>query len=145
MFTNKRPGQPGVTTGAPALTAARTDPKAMRRSSRLTIDIPVEVICKGLENKLHSEHTRTIVVSAHGCALPLQTSVLPGDKLVLIHKLSRQEITCRVIMCRQSKNLGWDTGVEFIQPAPKFWHIAFPPDDWDPSFRECFPPPAKAR
>ena len=108
----------------------------MRRSSRLTIDIPVEVICKGAQNKLHTEETRTFVVSAHGCALSLKTSVAPGEKVVLIHKLSREEITCRVVMCRQSKSAGWDTGLEFQQAAPNFWHIAFPPDDWDPGLRD---------
>jgi hypothetical protein len=108
----------------------------MRRSSRLTLDIPVEVICKGPQNSVHTEETRTIVVSAHGCALSLKTGVLPGETIVLIHKLSREEITCRVVMCRQAKNSGWDTGVEFRSPNRNFWHIAFPPDDWDPSLRE---------
>lgn len=139
MLINQKPAPPN---SAPP--PAHPDPKAMRRSSRLTIDIPVEVICKGAQNKMHTEETRTIVVSAHGCALSLKTGVLPGDRVVLIHKMSRQEITCRVVMCRSSKNNGWDTGLEFAEPAPNFWHIAFPPDDWDPSFRDS-PAPIKRR
>jgi hypothetical protein len=115
---------------------AQADPKAMRRSSRLTIEIPVEVICKGPQNTLHTEETRTSVVSAHGCALSLKTGALPGENLVLIHKLSREEVVCRVVMCRQSKSGTWDTGVEFQSPSPHFWHIAFPPDDWDPALRD---------
>jgi hypothetical protein len=114
----------------------QADPKTMRRSSRLTIDIPVEVICKGAQNKLHTEETRTFVVSAHGCALCLQTNVASGENVVLIHKMSREEITCRVVMARKSKTAGWEIGMEFREPAPKFWHIAFPPDDWDPALRE---------
>lgn len=123
---------------APARPAApaRTDPKTFRRSSRLTIDIPVEVICRGPQNTMHTEETRTIVVSAHGCALSLKTAVVPGETIVLIHKMSREEINCRVVMCRQAKTAGWDTGVEFQTPNRNFWHIAFPPDDWDPSLRE---------
>jgi hypothetical protein len=114
---------------------AQADPKAMRRSSRLTIDIPVEVICKGSQNKMHTEETRTFVVSAHGCALCLKTSVVVGDRVVLVNKKSREEITCRIVMSRQSKSAGWDVGMEFQEAAPNFWHIAFPPDDWDPSLQ----------
>jgi PilZ domain len=108
----------------------------MRRSSRLTIQIPVEVICKGAQNSVRVEETRTVVVSAHGCALMLKAGVMPGDTVVVIHKMSREEVSCRVVMCRQSKDGNWDTGLEFREPSPKFWHIAFPPDDWDPSFRD---------
>ena len=115
----------------------------MRRSSRLTIDIPVEVICKGSQNTMHTEETRTFVVSAHGCALSLKTGAMPGEKIVLIHKMSREEMICRVVMCRQSKSGTWDTGVEFQSPSPNFWHIAFPPDDWDPTFRDQVAPQVK--
>jgi hypothetical protein len=130
MLNTTRPVSPR------AAPLAQSDPKALRRSSRLTIEIPVEVICKGTQNKMHTEETKTLVVSAHGCALCLKTSVAPGDKVVLIHRMSREEITCRVIMARQSKSAGWDIGVEFQEAAPNFWHIAFPPDDWDPSLRD---------
>ena len=128
---NTRPPAP-----KPSKPAAQSDPKAMRRSSRLTIEIPVEVICKGAQNSVHTEETKTFVVSAHGCALSLKTSVAPGEKLVLIHKMSREEMNCRVVMCRQSKSGTWDTGVEFQDPSANFWHIAFPPDDWDPALRD---------
>jgi hypothetical protein len=110
--------------------------RAKRRSSRLTLDIPVEVICKGPNNTIRIEESRTFAVSAHGCGLTLKTGVVPGDTVVLIHRQTREEVSCRVVMCRQPRPGGdWDTGLEFQTPAPKFWHIAFPPDDWDPSFR----------
>jgi hypothetical protein len=130
MLNIQRPAKPGSAAPPP------TDPKSLRRSSRLAIQIPVEIICKGPQNKLHTEETRTVVVSAHGCALSLNTGITPGEKVVLIHKLSREEIGCRVVMCRQAKTSGWDTGLEFQAPAPKFWHIAFPPDDWQPPGRD---------
>jgi PilZ domain len=123
-------------TPARSASPAQNDPKSMRRSSRLTIDIPVEVICKGPQNTVHTEETRTFVVSAHGCALSLKTAAVPGETIVLIHKMSREEISCRVVMCRQAKSGSWDTGVEFRSPSRNFWHIAFPPDDWDPAFRD---------
>jgi len=117
--------------------SAPGDPKLKRRSSRLTLDIPVEVICKGPQNTIRMEDARTFVVSAHGCGIALKTGVLPGETIVLIHKLSREEVICRVVMCRQQEKGGlWDTGVEFQTPAPRFWHIAFPPDDWDPADRK---------
>ena len=131
MLDNRRPTQPG-----PSPPPAASDPRLKRRSSRLTIDIPIEVIRKGPQNKVSIEETRTFVVSAHGCALTLKSGVTPGDTIVVIHKMSREEINCRVVMCRQGKEGGWDTGVEFQTPSRNFWHIAFPPDDWDPSHRD---------
>jgi PilZ domain len=123
-------------TARPPAPAVQSDPKRLRRSSRLTIEIPVEVICKGPQNSLRTEETKTFVVSAHGCALLLKAGVVPGEKLVLIHKMSREEMLCRVVMCRQGKTGIWETGVEFQGPSPNFWHIAFPPDDWDPELRD---------
>ena len=130
MLNNRRETQ------ARSAQVAQSDPSRMRRSSRLTLEIPVEVICKGPQNTLLTEETKTFVVSAHGCALSLATGVAPGEKIVVIHKLSREEMVCRVVMCRQGKTGRWDTGVEFQSPSPKFWHVAFPPDDWDPSLRD---------
>jgi hypothetical protein len=112
------------------------DPKRLRRSSRLMIEIPVEVICKGPQNSVRTEETRTMVVSAHGCAVSLETSMQPGDKVVVIHKMSREEIVCSVVMCRQARTGNWETGLEFQGASPNFWHIAFPPDDWDPALRD---------
>jgi hypothetical protein len=95
------------------------------------------VICKGPQNAIRVEETRTFVVSAHGCGLTLKTAVQPGETIVLIHKLTREEVNCRVVMCRQQSKTGdWDAGVEFQTPSPRFWRIAFPPDDWDPSTRK---------
>jgi hypothetical protein len=122
-------------TPAGAGSTAQGDPKRVRRSSRVTIEIPVEIICKGPHNSVHTEETRTLVVSAHGCGLLLNTPTVPGDKLVLIHKRSREEMVCRIVMCDKWKTGGWHTGVEFQSPSPKFWHIAFPPD-WEPSIRK---------
>ena len=76
-------------------------------------------------------------MSAHGCGITLKTGLLPGDTIVVIHKLSREEVICRVVMSRQlGKGGDWATGVEFQAPSPRFWHIAFPPDDWDPVQRK---------
>jgi len=130
MIDNRR-----VTQSNPA-PLAEGDPRLRRRSSRLTIEIPVEVICKGPQNKVRIEESRTFVVSAHGCAFALKIGVLPGDTVVVIHKISHEEVSCRVVMCRQGKEGGWDTGVEFQRLSPNFWHIAFPPDDWDSSHRD---------
>ncbi len=119
------------------------DAKLRRRSSRVTIQIAVEVICKDAQNAVRVEETHTAIVSAHGCALALKQGVLPGEKVVLIHKVSREEVVCRVVACRQGKGGQWEAGLEFQRPSPKFWHIAFPPEDWDPAVFEASPPPKK--
>jgi hypothetical protein len=89
------------------------------------------------------EETYTVIVSAHGCALTLKQGVLPGEKVVVIHKMSREEMICRVVGCRQGKGGLWELGLEFQRPSPMFWHIAFPPDDWDASTLEPSSPVKK--
>src|SRR4051812_35923828 len=106
---------------------AASEGRAKRRSSRVTIQVPVEVISKDSKNAAHMEETQTVIVSAHGCAITLNQGVLAGDKVVVIHKLSREEMVCRVVACRQGKGGSWDAGLEFQRPSPMFWHIAFPP------------------
>jgi len=37
-----------------------------------------------------------------------------------------------------------EVGIEFLEPSPRFWRIAFPPEDWSapaPKLRFCHPAP----
>jgi hypothetical protein len=71
------------------------------------------------------------VVNAHGALINLETKVAAHEKLVLKHALSGEEQECRVVFTRGSSMVGpIEVGIEFRQPAPNFWHIAFPPSDW---------------
>jgi hypothetical protein len=79
-----------------------------------------------------SEDTHTCVVNAHGALLPLAMTVRPGDALTLKHLMSREEKQIRVVRVTEEEPIALPkVAVAFTTPAPHFWHIDFPPADWD--------------
>jgi hypothetical protein len=79
-----------------------------------------------------SEDTHTCVVNAHGALLPLAMTVRPGDALTLKHLMSREEKQIRVVRVTEEEPIALPkVAVAFTAPAPHFWHIDFPPADWD--------------
>jgi hypothetical protein len=115
----------------------RIPPSRQRRSSRVTISIPIEVIHQGPKNEIIVEETQTLSVSAYGAGIALKTAQRVGQTVVLIHAQSREELLCRVRSTRPiPKSTNHEVGIAFEQSAPTFWHINFPPEDWDPSVRK---------
>lgn len=110
-----------------------SDSKAkQRRSQRLLLQMPVLV--QGVTEDTHSflEETKTLVVNAHGALIVLSMRVACGQKLVLKNQKTNEERPCKVVFLGPGKIGKNQVGVEFTQPAPFFWHIDFPPEDWTP-------------
>lgn len=106
-----------------------------RRSKRVYISMPVLVkFQRG--GQPYEEQTLTEAVNAQGCLLRLNGSVERGQKITIINVKSTQEMECRVAYVGQSEGGKTQAGVEFTVPAEYFWHIAFPPDDWNPADRK---------
>ncbi len=107
-----------------------------RRSSRVTIDIPVEVYGQGSDGKVFHEETRTRVVNAHGALLLLKTEVGLKQVVLLVNKKSHKEIQCRVAYRKEIRKERAEVGMEFLDPSPGFWGIGFPPEDWNRAERK---------
>ena len=106
-----------------------------RRSKRVYIAMPV--IVKGQPGKdAFEERASTESVNAHGCMIRLAKSVNRGQKLTLTNVKSQETVECRVVYVGQSEAGKTQAGIEFTRPAGYFWHIAFPPDDWNPAERK---------
>lgn len=129
---NNKPGQ-NAPAGGPATgeNGARS-----RRSSRVTIAIPVVVYGKGPDQKIFVENVTTSVVNAHGGKFTMQAAVGRMDTLVLKNPRTGVEARCRMVYVKDASSGLHEAGVEFIEPAPRFWGIAFPPSDWDRSNRK---------
>ena len=112
------------------------DPKRdARRSKRVYIAMPV--IVKGQQGaETFEEKASTESVSAHGCMIRLAKAVNRGQKLTLTNVKSREAIECRVAYIGQSEGGKIQVGIEFSRTAGYFWHIAFPPDDWNTAERK---------
>lgn len=97
-----------------------------RRSRRVLLNVPVTVSC---EEPQFSEKTSTLVVNAHGALITLETRAKPNQKLFISTNDSDKR-PCRVVHVGPTLQGRTQYGIEFAEPAPNFWHITFPPEDW---------------
>jgi hypothetical protein len=106
--------------------------REMRRSQRVRVSVDVEVFWSDANNLAASEKTKTLVVSSRGALIPLRRNVEINELFRLRNTTTHEEIACRVIDLKRADPLGMsNVGIEFVEPAPRFWHIAFPPEDWN--------------
>ena len=110
--------------------------KSARRTQRVQIAMPVVVRGTGLGNRAFEEQTTTSVVNAQGCLVLLKQAVAIGDQLSLLNSKTREEIACHVAFVGERMDGKKPVGLEFGEAAPRFWRIAFPPENWDPSERK---------
>jgi len=108
----------------PTLSSSRI--RARRRSKRLRLTVPVDVIAFEGETELFREAAHVSCVSAHGGLLVMAAGVAIGQVLRLINRNTREHQDCRVVHVESAQNK-WAAGVEFLQPAGNFWQISFPP------------------
>jgi hypothetical protein len=106
-----------------------------RRSHRVHIAMPVLV--RGKQGtQPFEEATVTISVNAHGCKVRLGTPVTRAQEISIVNPKTAEELPCTVTFLGPKEAGKTEVGVEFAEPSPVFWRIAFPPEDWDPSERK---------
>jgi c-di-GMP-binding flagellar brake protein YcgR len=105
-----------------------------RRSHRVNIAMPILV--RGKTTQPFQEQTHTISVNAHGCVFRLAAQVKRLQEIAIVNSKTAEELPCKVTFLGQKENGKTEVGVEFSEPSPLFWRIAFPPEDWDPSERK---------
>ncbi|MGD0403960.1 MAG: PilZ domain-containing protein [Candidatus Acidiferrales bacterium] len=105
-----------------------------RRTQRVRIGMSVEI--RSNEGELFQEKTKTITVNANGCLVLLAAKVKRGQKLFISNPQTQEELACTVTFQGDYNSGKSEVGLEFSEAAPKFWRIAFPPNDWDPNERK---------
>jgi hypothetical protein len=102
------------------------------------VHLAIPVFVAGTHNSgvPFKEITNTVVITANGCLIPLETPVAKEQKLVLANIKSGAEIACHVATFESPKDGKARIGLHFDVPAPRFWGLGFPPEDWDPSKRK---------
>lgn len=103
--------------------------QAIRRSSRVPINVPVRVTSME-PNAKFSEICETLVVSAHGCALRFPLKLNTGSTL-LLHSRGGRQATAYVVFCQPmgSDGQGYRLGARLDRPE-NFWGLESYPDDW---------------
>lgn len=102
----------------------------------MAIDMPVEIFGQASNGKVFREETRTIVVNAHGALLVMTSFPVIKPSVLLVNKRTRMEVQCRVLFQKETEEGNGELSVEFVDPQPRFWGIAFPPEDWNNADRK---------
>jgi len=101
-----------------------------RRSQRVMLSIKILVSGNRLDRQRFSEEARTSVVNAHGALILLVERVTLGQMLNIRNAKSGEEIRGKVVDVGPEHADKFEVGIEFLEPSPRFWRVAFPPEDW---------------
>jgi hypothetical protein len=102
----------------------------LRRSKRVSAQLPVVVQGKSIDGIPFADHTRAVVLSAHGCLLTLSESVRLGETLILRNIANHEEQDCRVVYLGEKQGGRTEVGLRFRNATPQFWGFEHPPQDW---------------
>jgi hypothetical protein len=101
-----------------------------RRSTRVRVQIPVQVIVRNLDNVESRFETFTLDVNAHGCLLAMERKPDVGQSVRLLNAQASMEQSGRVIRIEHACDGFYPVAIEFDSPAPKLWPVLTPPEDW---------------
>jgi hypothetical protein len=110
----------------------------LRRSQRVYVSVEVVVGFERALEKLPPEQAKTVIVNAHGALILIRTPVTIGELLTVRNVRTEEQLSCKVVdLAANSESGVMEVGVEFLEPAPKFWRVAFPPANWTPRCAEA--------
>ena len=108
-----------------------------RRSQRVMLAVNIVVGGDSQGGKMFSEEAVTSVVNAHGALISLAQKVVVGQTITVLNVKSKAELLAEIVDVGDPRGGKAEVGIEFLEPAPRFWRVAFPPDDWSPHSPEA--------
>src|ERR1700674_2009387 len=112
---------------------------ARRRSQRVLMQVAVRISATDTQGKTIEEETETLAINAHGALVLLQSRLTSGSKVLLQHKRTEEEQQCHVVFLGPVRGGKAEIGLEFSDPRPTFWRVAFPPEDWSSKHPDARP------
>jgi hypothetical protein len=123
-----------------------------RRSTRLTLSLPITVIGVDPLHEPFAELTRTVMISCHGCKYISKHYVSKGSELTLeiprgIPKTPPRRVTAKVAWLQRPRDTREMLHIAVNLNVPgNVWDIPMPPEDWfplpgEPAFALDEPPP----
>jgi hypothetical protein len=102
-----------------------------RRSQRVLLRVRANLHV-ALNGKPTTFETVTLSVNNHGAMIILKQGLPQDTRFVLEHSGTKERVACKVVRASREMPDGFQIPIEFDSPAPNFWRIAFPPNDWRP-------------
>jgi hypothetical protein len=88
-------------------------------------------------NKSFEEQAVTLAINAHGALVGMKHRLSGAAKVHMRHNMTDEEQECHVVHLGQVRDGKTEVGLEFSEPRPGFWRVAFPPEDWTPKSPEA--------
>ena len=95
-----------------------------RRSQRVMVRMPVVLHVTGRQKEIKCV---TVAVSETGAMLMVYEPLPMGTQLIVENPSSQKKVGANVSRSPQVTAEGALVPVEFMEPAPNFWNIFFPP------------------
>jgi hypothetical protein len=102
-----------------------------RRSTRLTISIPIVISGVDSYGNNFSETTRTLVVNKHGAKIATAHDVPTGTEVLIENRAIGVTAKATIVWMGGKRQNGeiQHAGLQLLE-AQNVWGIAFPPEDW---------------
>jgi hypothetical protein len=100
-----------------------------RRSQRVLLRVRANVYVN-LRGEQTTLEVRTLSVNPFGAMIISAENLPPQTRLVLENTVTQKRVACCVVRGAKEMPDGFHIPIQFDAPAPKFWMIDFPPDDW---------------
>ena len=105
-----------------------------RRSTRLTIAIPIFISGMNLQREYFREKTHTLVVNKHGAKIATAQEVAAGTEIVIENPAMKVTGKAKVVTLGDQPTPESVSAVAVeLNEAQNIWGIQFPPEDWDKS------------
>lgn len=113
------------------------NPGARRRSQRVLMQVAVRIRGTDPQDKPFEEQAVTLAINAHGALVSLKNRLTSGTSVKMRHNMTEEEQECQVVFLGPVREGKAEIGLEFSEPRPAFWRVAFPPEDWTPRSPEA--------
>lgn len=101
--------------------------KKVRRSGRVSKQVPILLIGCDSDGRVFSEVTKTVVLSYHGAGIVSVNKLIAEQELHIRSMVTNREVEVRVVG-EIAESEGMHTyGVAFLDESLDFWQIEFPP------------------
>lgn len=103
----------------------RTRYPERRRTTRLSLQVPLTVRCRLPEGETIDLKASTYIVGAHGALVLMDTPLIPGQTVRVFNEHTSNSVDCVVTSLREKRDRRF-VGLAFANPNIDFWHIVFP-------------------
>jgi len=97
----------------------RTRYPERRRTTRLSLQIPLTVRCRLPEGETIDLKASTYIVTAHGALVLMDTPLIPGQTVKVFNEHTAKSVDCVVTSLREKRERRF-VGIAFVNPSMDF-------------------------